>query len=581
MMMIIDKGAEINETVVQENFDSIIQWIDYWIAYPDIFMDLITPNKEAFSLFFYQRIFMRVCMRYTYHFATFTRAFSKSFLAILTNYLSCIFLDRRAVFLCSDTKKQSVDIAKQKLTEIWARWPILRAELLHPYMSTDYINLVFRNGSQFDIIGSGQTTRGLRYHGGILEEAAKMDEVELNEVILPLVNISRRDIHGKVLEKEINQSQTYITTAGPRACFAYEKLIDLLILSIIKPQSCFIWGGSYRIPLAHGLLAKEKIDNDRLSPTFKEESFAREYMSIWTGTSEESWFNSDRLTKYRKLLRVENKAYFSKGNTDVFYLISVDVARYGANSAIMIFKVLPQENSFKKKLVNTIVLNDMHFNDQACLIKQLVRDYCAKEVVVDGTGLGAGLIDFLTITTVNPQTGEQMGPLGVINDEDYIKLQAKDIEKVLYVLKASANLNSDIHSNCFTQVNSGHVVFLAHERVARSRLLATKKGQKMPAEKRAKLLLPYEMTTRLFDEIANLRMKPKGSGTLDVERISTRLEKDRFSSFEYGLWRIKEYEDQFYKQKRKKQRRASDFIRFTPKPTVKSTNSRSSTRRRH
>ena len=50
-----------------------------WKWCPDLFIDFITPKGSNFKLFFYQRIFLRTAMRSKYFFATFTRAFSKSF----------------------------------------------------------------------------------------------------------------------------------------------------------------------------------------------------------------------------------------------------------------------------------------------------------------------------------------------------------------------------------------------------------------------------------------------------------------------------------------------------------------------
>nr|DAO79490.1 MAG TPA: terminase large subunit [Caudoviricetes sp.] len=48
-----------------------------------------------------------------------------------------------------------------------------------------------------------------------MEEVILIDGQKLNEVILPLMNVSRRTTCGKVDPNEIlNKSQTYITTAG-------------------------------------------------------------------------------------------------------------------------------------------------------------------------------------------------------------------------------------------------------------------------------------------------------------------------------------------------------------------------------
>jgi hypothetical protein len=51
---------------------------------------------------------------------------------------------------------------------------------------------------------------------------------------------------------------------------------------------------------------------------------------------------------------------------------------------------------------------------------------------------------------------------------------------------------------------------LAHERIVKDKLLKTKKGQKMSLYDRRVFLLPYEMTSRLMDELNNLKLKPTG-----------------------------------------------------------------------
>jgi hypothetical protein len=502
-------------------------------------------------------------MRYRYHYATFTRAFSKSFLSILALYLSCIFLPGRKVFICADVKGQAVQIAKEKVNELWGLFPLLKNELMSHNMSNDYITLTFKNGSIFDVVGVANSTRGGRRHGGLIEEAAQIDGDDLNEVVLPLMNINRRDALGRMNPDEPHQQQIYVTTAGPKATFAYEKLIETTIMAVVNPESAFVWGGDYRVPVMHGLLSKKYIDEIKLSSTYKEDSFAREYMSRWTGGSNESWFDDDKLNKHRKLLRAERKYKIVGENSEAFYILSIDVGRFGAQSVVCVFKVMPTKDHFRKNLVNIVVMTDTHFNEQATIIKRMIKEYDPKEVVIDGNGVGAGLVDILIMPNMDTYTGETLAALGVINDENYVNLRLPDTKKILYVLKANSALNSEIHSNCYTQVSSGAVNFLVSERVARAKLMATKKGQKMKPEERNKILMPYEMTSRLLDEMLNLRVKPKVTG-IEVEQIARRVPKDKFSAFEYGLYRIKFYEDAYYKQKIRQARNIGSYMAFTP-----------------
>lgn len=131
-------------------------------------------------------------------------------------------------------------------------------------------------------------------------------------------------------------------------------------------------------------------------------------------------------------------------------------------------------------------------------------------------------------------------------------------------MKANGPLNSKIHSNCYSQIMNGHVRFLIDEQEAKNNLLATNAGKKMDVKQRIERLLPHEKTTTLFNQMANLRLKRIGVG-LDIvlERINSRMPKDMFSAFEYGLWRIKELEEEYIKTRTKKSKNRKNLICFT------------------
>ena len=75
----------------------------------------------------------------------------------------------------------------------------------------------------------------------------------------------------------------------------------------------------------------------------------------------------------------------------------------------------------------------------------------------------------------------------------------------------------------------------------------------MSVMQRVKRLMPHEMTTKLFEEMANLRLKKTGA-SMDIvlEQINPRYPKDKYSSFAYGLYRIKELEEEYTKKRRRR-----------------------------
>lgn len=148
--------------------------------------------------------------------------------------------------------------------------------------------------------------------------------------------------------------------------------------------------------------------------------------------------------------------------------------------------------------------------------------------------------------------GNVYPPYGVLNDEGYKKTQPKDAEKIIQIIKANGPLNSKISSNCYSRLNSGRVKFLISQQQAKIKLLETKAGQKMSPEKRIERLMPHEMTTVLIEEMCNLKMKPTGTNNdVVLELINKSRTKDKWSSMSYGLWRIRELEEEYYKKEKR------------------------------
>lgn len=549
----VEKGVVLDEDWVERHNDLVEYYCQQFILYPDIFLDLSAAKDGAIELYHYQRMFLRACMRYRYVFGTYTRGGGKSFLAILSQILSCVFLPNSNRFLVSQYKKASLDIAKQKINEYFRYWPLLRNEIEDLKQSTDYIEMKFKNGSVFRVLTLSASSRGQRATGGILEEAALIDSTMLNEVILPMMNVPRRCLDGKVNPEEPHQQQVWITSAGNKTSFAYEKLIELLVNEVIDPEDYFICGSSYELPVYYGVLDKKFLNEQKMSSTLDMDGFARESLSIWTGNSSESWFNANKLIRARKLLKAERK-YTPSSNKKMFYELAVDVARTGNNdTAVMVIKVLPHDqDAWTKKVVYTENLHKMPFPQQAARIKELNELFNPRDIIIDANTIGTGLLDELVIPSIGPK-GQRYDALYVSNDPEHYP-HPRGVEAKIYCIVANAALNNDIYSNFYIQISSGNVHLLANERIAREKLLTTKKGQQMNLYQREKFLLPYIMTSRLIDEINNLKLRPTGAANqLAVEQISKRINKDRVSALAYGLYRIKEYED---KETHRKQRRS-------------------------
>ena len=555
----------LSEERVQAIIPVARKYIAFWREYPDLFIDFLlqSGNPQNFKFYFYQRVFLRAAMRHQYLYAVFPRAYSKSFLSMMVLMCRCILYPKCKLFVTSGGKEQAAGIVKEKVQEICTLIPAFKKEINWNRGVTlegkDYCKYVFNNDSYFDNIAARESSRGKRRHGGLIEECVGVDGTILSEVIIPTMNISRMCMDGSTHpEEQLNKSQIYITTAGWKNTFPYDKLIQLLVWQIVKPEKAMVMGGTYRIPVLVKLLDKNFIRDLKMDGTFNESSFDREYESKWSGTVEDAFFNAEIFERNRILKQPE---YEASGRTSKsgYYILSVDVGRKGCDSVVCVFKVTPQpQGSSIKSLVNIHTMNDAHFEDQAIKLKKLFYKYKARRLVIDGNGLGIGLLDYMVKKQINPDTLEEFPDFGVFNDTDneYKKYRTNECEQdAIYIIKANAPMNTEAHANVQSQLSSGKVKFLIDERVAKVKLMGTAKGQNMTPEQRSEYLKPFTLTSILKEEMMNLREENEGVNII-LKQANRGIKKDKFSAFEYGLYYIRQEEDN---KKKKKKFKASDW----------------------
>jgi hypothetical protein len=141
-----------------------------------------------------------------------------------------------------------------------------------------------------------------------------MDGEVLQEILIPVMAISRKALDGtKVADEALNKGQLYITTAGQKSSFAYQKLISVLVKMIVEPHSAFILGGTYKILVLLGHYEKTFVQDQKKDETFNEAAFGREYASRWSGTVEDAFFNGEAFDRSRVLEAAENE-YSGRSN---------------------------------------------------------------------------------------------------------------------------------------------------------------------------------------------------------------------------------------------------------------------------
>ncbi len=551
---VADEKQGISEERINEALPKLREMFSRFREYPDELLDLVKDPNEKFNFYYYQRVFLRAAVRHRYFYGVFPRAYSKSFLSFLALYVRCILYPGAKLFIVSGGKEQAVKIATEKLEEIWKFFPALRAEVYEgtgPQASKiqrDHIQLKFKNGSSLDVVAARDSSRGGRRTGGLIEEVILVDGQMMSEVILPLMNVSRRAACGTVDPNDVtNKSQIYITTAGEKGTYSYDKLIQILIWSLVRPKESIILGGTWRIPVLHELLDKNFTRDLKEDGTYTEETFLREYESVWAGGTDGAYFDSDAYDRCRVLETPLTGAPTRMPKNSKF-ILSYDVGRTTDQSSCSVFYIEKNASgSYNKSLVNIYAFDKMHFKDQANSLKRIAMAFNAEKIIIDANGLGIGLVDFLTVKTEDEELSEILPAFGVDKTSDekgnYRRFYREGgiYAGMLYLIKANESFNNEAHVLAKAQLANGKVRLLVSDKVAKYKLERTKEFREMTPDERIKRLKPHVMTSLLRDEMLNLKKKGDGQG-VTLARTNLDIPKDKFSSFEYGLWYIRELE---------------------------------------
>lgn len=160
--------------------------------------------------------------------------------------------------------------------------------------------------------------------------------------------------------------------------------------------------------MREGLIPGTFVNDLKMEGTFNEATFDREYNSNWGGDIESAFFSYEVFDRNRILNLPEYKPS-GRNSAKTYYILGVDVGRFNCTTEICVIKVVPSLHGAPiKQIVNIITIDAEHFAIQALKIKKIFNQYNCKAAVIDGNGLGTGLVDILTTDQIDPETGETL-----------------------------------------------------------------------------------------------------------------------------------------------------------------------------
>ena len=526
-----------DETVFGKNLWNYYQFVSWAKWYPDRFVELFKSEESNMQLHYDQRIFMRCDIRFQSMYGVFSRGYAKTYTEVLDDFIVAILNPNITLSVTAQTRENAAALLQDKTNEILTHYPLLENEIEYKRFSKNDAIIKLKNGATITNLANAQTSKGRRRHRIKIEESALLNNALFEDALAPIVEVPRTTSGSLALvdPEEMNFQIHFFTTSGYRGSDEFARSVRM-VNGMRNLTGDIVLGSSWRLPCYYGrgssktqILKKKRNSN----PIF----FAQNYEQKWVGCADNALVDVNKLMATRTL---EEPILEAQRETDEYY-IGVDVARSentnNNQSAIVVIKVI--RNPVNKRVaelqvVNVLgVTNKMNFKNQACMIKKLKNQYHAKMVIVDGNGLGSGLVDQLLLDSYDEITGNYIGCFDTINTDN--KPENPNAEKCLFDMKAQG-YQTKVVSYFINAVDSGML-----------KMLIRKQEQDFTDKEREfydRNVLPFVNTELLFMEIANLKLKVMAGNNLTVEKVVKKIDKDKFSALSYCIFYILEFMNQ-------------------------------------
>lgn len=550
----VSAKGENEENQLRSNLDKYVDFISWARFYPDLFLDLIKPQKGGIKLHSDQRTFMRVAMRFISMYGVYPRGWGKTFNEEITMFVACVLFPGIEFALTAQTKENAAELLKDKYNDILKKYPWFKNEIYDSKFSKSDAEIKFVNDSRIDVLANSQTSKGQRRHVIMIEESALIDDFTFQDALYPIVEHGRMTV-GKLAitnPEEPSQKVNFYTTAGFRGSDEFERSLRIKD-DMIHLKGKMLMGSDWHLGCWYGrgstkqqILDKKK----NMSPI----AFAQNYESKWVGSVDGSLVDINKLLNLRVLKLPELECpKDKKGGLDLSeYVLGVDVARSSSQSnnksAIVVLKLIRNKTNkiTQVQLVNIITPpNGLNYEEQSVIVKQVFYKYGGnidlnksrvKAVVIDANTIGQGLVEKLMEDVNCPDTDKELKGWDTINTED--KPKSSDAPKLIYALK-STGINGDIIRTFIDYVESSKLKLLMQYQAMDLVEINNKNMKNVDVE------IACKQTQMFIDEVANLKIKyvNGNSGNLTVEQLMRKVDKDIYSATAYGLWYINMFLD--------------------------------------
>lgn len=481
-----------------------------------------------------------------------SRSQGKTWLTAVACVCYCILYPGSIVVVASGVKSQAFEIF-QKISKLYKDSPMLREEILFMTESKQDPKVEFKNGSMVLSAVSSDNSRGMRAHFLILDEFRMIDKDILDSVLRKFLGDPR---HPKYLDLpeyehllEDNKS-AYLSSAWTTNHWSYEKY-KATIKQMAAGKPYFCCNLPYQLAVKNGLKKMSEVINEMTEADFDPVKWKVEMEGHWLGEAENALFNNETINNCRKIEKAiypldvrnrcgknEKKTYRAKAKEEI-RLLFADIALMSSNKhkndascfGLMCLTPNAARNDYLRDISYLETWTGQHSEKTALRLRKLYEELDCDYLVMDANGVGLPIFDLLVGNPIiDKDTGVEYQPLACVNDEEMNeRCLYPNNPKVIWSIKAYAQLNSDMAVYLSNAINSKKLRFLVHENDGQDYLTRFSGYDEFSGDLVGKLKAPYVQTSLAIYEMLSLEAEHKDDGKVRVKEQSGK-RKDRYSA---------------------------------------------------
>lgn len=544
----VNRNYRKNEGTKSESFQKQIHiWTAYYRNNPHRF----AKEFLGLDLHFFQAVLLWAMVHHNIFMFVGSRGLGKSFLAAIYLVTRCILYPESKIVVAAGQKGQAINVLLKIQDELVPKSGLLAREISEIKTSQQNPIIRFHNGSWIRVVSATQGSRSMRANVLLVDEFRMVDQTIINTVLKPFLTSQRKPGFTQKEEyKDYNEpnKQMYLSSAWYKNHWSFDTMMEYT-KRMVEGAKYFVSHLPYQVGIKERIYDKQRIVDELTEGTLNEVQWMMEYEAKWFGESEKAYFKFTDLESNRR----EPEAMYPQETLDLvsgvtntkkqkseIRILSADIAvTGGAENDASVFTLIQLKPNGKRYERYVTYMEDMegkHSETQAVRIRQLMKDFEADYLVIDGMGVGIGILDALMTPLYDEERGDKYEPITVMNDEVAAeRCKYEDADPVIFVVKASKELNMEIAGRMSDSLkfHKLHLLFKEQNAIERFQKNSKLKFPSLDPRVKAELLKPYRQVEYLTHEMLNLEVVVSDNGTFSLKEQG-RMRKDRYTSVSYG-----------------------------------------------